>query len=209
MMKILLTFVFIFLFISCNSKKTSPTEPDEPEVQLSFTKSIERIAANDYQQSLILKAEAIYPERDSILVYTSTSFQQFIPDSNAWFWSSFDGVLIPFAITAASISYYCDLIDSLNANSGYDFFITANFEYRSKIDFKETYTFEGRDLYSNEPLPSVSYVKVYVVEMSLKWENYCGSLCGLWISHKRVIVFDESGNLLNVFYDGIIPVAVS
>ena len=96
-----------------------------------------------------------------------------------------------------------------NNINGYNFFITANFEYRAEIEFKKSYTFEGINLFTQEPLPSVSFVRVYVLNMSLKWENYCGSTCGLWISHRRIVVFDESGNLLNVFYDGPIPVIVS
>ena len=45
--------------------------------------------------------------------------------------------------------------------------------------------------------------------MSLKWEDYCGMECGLWFFHKRIVVFDEFGNLLSVFFDGPIPIAVS
>ena len=132
-----------------------------------------------------------------------------IPDSNLWFFEVFDGILIPFAITSETISYYDDLIDSFSINNGYDFFIKANFKYKAEIEFKESYTFEGKNLFTEELLPSISFERVYVVTMSLEWENYCGPVCGLWISHKRIVVFDEYGNLLNVFYDGIIPIAVS
>ncbi len=210
MKKILLIIPIIFLIISCNSKTNIPIEPEEKEIEREFTKKIERISTNNFESNLILSAESIYPNRDSVLAYMSRFIpQSSIPDSNLWFFEEFDGVLIPFAITSDAISYYDDLIDSLSANNGYKFFITANFEYRAEIQFKESYTFEGENPFTGEPLPSVSYEHVYVTTMSLKWENYCGMLCGLWISHKRIVVFDESGNLLNVFYDGPIPIMVS
>lgn len=201
---------FIFIFIYCNSKENIPTEPEEKQIDREFTKSIERVATNNFERDLIFSAESIYPNRDSVLAHMSRYVpQSSIPDSNLWFYEVFDGVLIPFAITSEAISYYDDLIDSISANNGYDFFIKANFKYRAEIEFKESYTFEGKNLITEEPLPSVSFERVYVVAMSLEWDNYCGMECGLWISHKRIVVFDESGNLLNVFYDGPIPIAVS
>ena len=200
---------FIFLFISCKSENV-PVEPERKEIKREFTKSIERVATLNLERDLIFRAESIYPNRDSVLAYMSIYIpQSSIPDSNLWFFEVFDGVLIPFAVTSEAISYYDNLIDSLSANNGYNFFIKANFEYRAEIEYKESYSFEGEDQFTGEPLPSVSFENVYVVSMALRWENYCGIMCGLWISHKRIVVFDESGNLKNVFYDGPIPIAVS
>jgi|GEM_PF-747057 len=210
MQKIVIITSIIFLIVSCNSKKDFSTEPEEPEILQKYTKSIERIAGNDFERNLIFNAEAIYPNRDSVFAYMSRYIPpSSIPDSNLWFYEVFDNVLIPFAITSHTISYYNDFIDSLSVNNGYNFFIKANFEYSADIEFKESYTFEGKNLFTEEPLPSVTFERVYVVNMSLKWEDYCGELCALWISHKRIVVFDESGNLLNIFYDGPIPIAVS
>ena len=209
MKKILLIIPFIFLVISCSSKKNTPTAPEVKEVQREFTKNIER-ANNDFERDLIFSAESIYPNRDSVLANMSHFINpSSIPDSNLWFFEVFDGILIPFAITSEAISYYDKLIDSISANNGYDFFIKANFKYKAEIEFKESYTFEGKSLFTKEPLPSVSFERVYVVTMSLDWDNYCGMDCALWISHKRIVVFDEFGNLLNVFFDGPIPVMVS
>ena len=200
---------FIFLFISCTSENV-PVGPERKEIKREFTKSIERIATLNFERDLIFSAESIYPNRDSVLSYMSIYIpQSSIPDSNLWFYEVFEGVLIPFAVASKAISYYNDLIDSLSANNGYNFFITANYEYRAGIEFKENYTFEGEDPITGEPLPTVSFENVYVVEMSLKWEDYCGMECGLWFFHKRIVVFDEFGNLLSVFFDGPIPIAVS
>ena len=209
-MKIIFLIIPIILFfISCNSKNI-PTEPDQKEIEREFTKSIERVFTNNFERDLIFNAESIYPNRDSVLVHISSYIPQYsIPDSNLWFYEVFEGVLIPFAVASKAISYYNYLIDSLSANNGYNFFITANYEYRAGIEFKENYTFEGEDPITGEPLPTVSFENVYVVEMSLKWEDYCGMECGLWFFHKRIVVFDEFGNLLSVFFDGPIPIAVS
>lgn len=209
MKKILLIGSFIFLFISCNSKNI-PTELETKEIEKEFTKSIERVYNNEFERDLIFNAESIYPNRDSVLEYMSSYIpQSSIPDSNLWFYEIFDGILIPYAITSDAISYYDDLIDSLSNNNGFNFFSTANFEYKADTEFMETYTFEGYNFLTQEPLPSVSFERVYVVTMNLKWENYCGLDCGLWIYPKRIIVFDESGNLLDIFFDGPIPIAVS
>ncbi len=42
---------------------------------------------------------------------------------------------------------------------------------------------------------------VFVAEMFLEWGHGCGNMCCLWITARRVVVFDFQGNLLKVFYD--------
>ena len=197
------------LLVSCDTKKDIPVNVEDPEPKRKFTKIIERISANDFEKNLIFNAESIYPICDSVIAYASPHLVENILENNCWFFEDFDGVLIPFAITSAGIEYYDSLIDTITAGNKYKFMINATFEYHAEIEFKETYTFEGNNLFTNEPLPSVSYDHVYIVSMSLKWSHYCGPVCGLWISHQRLVVFDELGNFLNVFYDGPIPIIVS
>lgn len=209
MKKTLLLIPIILLIVSCNSG-SFPVEPKEKEIERVFTKNIERIYSSNFESDLIFKAESVYPNRDSVLATVSPFFpQSSIPDSNLWFYDSFDGILIPFAITAESILYYSNLIDSMSANNGYNFFLKANFKYNAEIEFKTSYTFVGKNPQTDESLPSISFERVYVVDMTLDWDNYCGIDCAMWISHKRIVVFDEFGNLLNIFYDCPFPVMVS
>lgn len=206
-MKKILMVLFLGLLISCKSQSDNPTSVEEQKFE--FTKNIERNAKNDFENNLILKAEAVYPPRDSVLAIMPPELAKANPVAEYWYYSQFDGILIPYAVNSGAINYYSRMIDSLNANNGYNFLLSAKFDYSADIKFKESYTFEGKNLFSGRQMPSVSFSRVYVVSMTLKWENYCGPVCGLWISHQRVVVLDESGNILRVFYDGPIPVAVS
>ena len=206
----LLILVFLSLIISCDTKKDVPVNvEEEPTPKRKFTKTIERIFANDFEKNLIFNAESIHPICDSVIACAPSHLHEYIRENNCWFFEAFDGVLIPYAITSDGIEYYDSLIDTMTAGNKFKFIINATFEYHAEIEFKETYTFEGNSLFNNEPLPTVSYERVYVVSMTLKWDQYCGPLCALWISHQRVVVFDEFGNPLNVFYDGPIPIVVS
>lgn len=204
MIKKYLLLAALGFLVSCNSDTTTSVK-DEPD---KFTKKIERVASNEFEMNLIYKAESIYPPRDSVIAHIYL-LSHSIPDTNLWFYSDFEDILIPYAITSEAISFYDNLIDLISEKNGNNYYYTANFEYRAEIEFNESYTFEGNDPISGEPLPSVSFERVYVVNMILKWKHYCGVVCGLWLTHNRIVVFDESGNLLNVFYDGPILVAVS
>lgn len=195
--------------IGCIRDMNGPKLDIENEIERSYTKIITRISENSFEDSLIFEAEKIYPDRDSVLAVVHPSEIKFIPETGYWFYSTFDCVRLPYAITKDAIKYYEDLIDSLNAGNIYQFIITAEFGYNAIITFEDSFTFNESDPFTEEPLPIVIFEKVYVVEMSLRWSHYCGPECGLWINHRRIIVFDKNGNLLNVFLDGLSPVAVS
>jgi hypothetical protein len=193
-------FFLLFLFAlnySCNK------ETKEPEIETSYTKSIERISSNDFEKNLIEIAENTYPARMEVLAAAVFSNIQ-IPDSAYWYYNSFDGIYIPYAITAGAIDYYSALIDDLNAGRVNSIFVTASFEYKADVEFKNNYSIS-----ENEKTGPDLYSEVYVVNMNLKWENYCGSLCAMWISKKRTVVFNQAGELLKVYFDGAEPVAVS
>ena len=198
----------LFFIISCRLDFSSLENDQDEEIYRSYTKIISRVSSKSFEDSLIFEAEKIYPDRDSVLAAVDPNEHFSIPETAYWFYSTFDGVYLPYAITNDAITYYDNIIDSLNAGV-YQCFITAEFEYTAKISFKEEYTFDEDDPLTLEPFPIVSFARVYVLHMSLKWSHYCGPLCGLWINHKRIVIFDEYGNLLNVFLDGKRPVAVS
>ncbi len=179
----------------------------EAEVERSYSESIVREAANDFEASLIAQAEAVYPPRDSVIAAAWDPAQ--VPETEYWYYAGFDGVRIPYAITGDAVAYYADLIDALEAGERLQFLTEASLDYRVAVSFRTAYTFEGVDPETLEPLPSESFERVYVVEMSLAWYQYCGDLCAMWIDHERVVVFDEAGTLLRVFLDGPRPVAVS
>lgn len=195
--KLLLLPVFLLLFFSCI------TESQEQQEERVFTKSVERISANNFEKNLIDAAEKYYPPREDVVIVAGTSKLE-IPQTKYWFYSVFDGVYIPYAITIDAIQYYSGLIDDFNSGKKETFFITAKFEYKAEVKFYNDFSVK-----STESQATDMYKSVYVVTMNLKWENYCGSLCALWINKERVVVFNQAGELIKVHFDGITPVAVS
>ncbi len=188
-----------FLTVSCIKEK------DEDQERV-YTQLIERISTNEFEAGLIEKAEKQYPPRDEVIEVASTWLE--IPNSAYWFYDNFDGVNIPYAITEDAVEYYSDLIDQLNENKEDNFFLTADFTYKAKISFKENYTSPSTNS-QNEMVIREEFSSVYVVELSLKWQQYCGSLCAMWIDKERTAVFSESGELLKIFLDGPIAIPVS
>ena len=184
----------------------------EPEVKRSYTKTVVREAASEFEASLIAQAEAVYPPRDTVVARAWDPAQ--VAETEYWYHHSFDGVRIPYALTGDAVAYYADLIDTLQADTSeagerLRSFTHASLDYKATASFRDVYTFEGEDPLTREPLPSESFERVYVVHMSLEWSQHCGNLCAMWISHERVVVFDEAGTLLRVFLDGPRPSTVS
>ena len=195
--------LFVTFVTGCDSGDVTP------EIERSYTKSIVREADSDFEADLITAAETTYPPRDSVLAVLRPEQREGIPETGYWYYSSFDGVLIPFAITADAVAYYSNLIDELESGKKLQFLMKATFEYRASVTFEETYTFEDENPMSTDIHASATFEKVYVVRMALNWYQYCGPICAMWIDHERVVVFDESGAVIQVFLDGPHPVAVS
>jgi hypothetical protein len=119
-----------------------------------------------------------------------------------WWFASFDGVRIPYALTRASVAYYLRLTEAFRTG---DFDSVGTFpmqsssvEYTATINRRPDFVYEGNH-----------FEDVYVVEMDLSWSDVCGNLCGLWFSKKRVVVLSLDGNLRAVFGDGVTTFMVS
>ena len=194
----------LFLLAACDAA-VNELETDETATERSYTKTIEREGTSAFEASLIAQAEAAYPPRDSVLAAVLPEQHGQIPETGYWYYSSFDGVLIPYAITGDAVTYYSALIDSLERETS-AFFTQAELEYKADVSFEEAYAAPSPEGVAS---PQESFERVYVVSMSLKWFQYCGSLCAMWIDQQRVVVFDASGTLLRVFLDGPTSVLVS
>ena len=197
---LLLLTVSLILFTHC-----SVENEDEPE--RIYTKSIERIFSGVFEEGLIEQTENYYPAREEVLE-VATPYAGEIPETGYWFYESFDGVLIPFALTGDAVDYFSELIDEFNQNKESNFFISAELEYKAVVSFENVYA--SPDIDSNGiPVETEYYESVYVVHCTLAWFQYCGSLCAMWIDKERIAVFDEEGTLLKVYLDGPISVPVS
>ncbi len=181
-------------------------EENEPEAEKSYTKSIERISSGSFEAGLIETAETVYPPRQDVIQAAGTWTE--VPVSGYWYYNSFDGVYIPYAITSDAINYYSGLIEQFNQEPEGNFFLTADFRHQATVSFKENYQSPALNSLG-EPLIPQEYENVYVVEMKLEWEQYCGSLCAMWIDKERIVIFNKSGGLLDIFLDGPVSVPVS
>lgn len=195
--------LFVSLFMGCSIADVEP-EPEQ-EIVRSYTKSVVREAENELEESLIARAEAIYPARDSVLA--ATFHPERIPDSGFWYFAGFDRVLLPYAITVDAVAYYSNLIDALSKGEAADNvqkLVRADLEYRAVVAFSEAYDLLGRDA-----KVQASFERVNVVELSLKWSEVLGIDHAMTFWQHRVIVFDEAGALVGVFMDGRPVIAVT
>ncbi|MDX8337650.1 hypothetical protein SLH46_00555 [Draconibacterium sp. IB214405] len=196
--------LLMLAFVSC-SDSSDDNELEMPE--RSYTKLIERNSDNTFEAELITKAESYYPSRQEVIDAAEWSGME-VPETAYWYYNSFDGVPIPYCITIDAIDYYSDLIDMYNANREDVFFYTAEFTYSANVAFHDNYTSPDKNS-MGEAVEPQSFESVYVVTLDLYWTDYCGSLCAMWIEKQRIVVFNESGDLLEVFMDGEISVPVS
>ena len=200
----LLLSLFMLALVSCNDS-SDDNEFEMPE--RSYTSLIERNTDNSFEADLITKAESYYPPREDLVAATEWSGLE-VPETAYWYYNSFDGVLIPYCITTDAVDYYTTLIEEFNANEDDVFFLTAEFSYSANVEFHDSYS--SPDENSNgETVEPQNFESVYVVTLNLYWMDYCGPLCAMWIEKQRIAVFDESGDLLEVFMDGTISVSVS
>ncbi|MEM1096856.1 MAG: hypothetical protein AAGJ10_19835 [Bacteroidota bacterium] len=170
-----------------------------------FTKSINRESTTAFEAELLARAEATYQPRDSVLVNLSAEERLELPESDYWYYTSFEDVRIPYAITGDAVSYYSDLIDVMNTGSDNSALRSAALEYQASSLFRPSYTIIGVDPITGERLANDTLDRVYVVEISLRWASGCGEDCSISIDRERLIVFDEQGNLLRVLFDGPVP----
>jgi hypothetical protein len=78
----------------------------------------------------------------------------------------------------------------------------------AEVNFHNSYTSPSENSVGTSVEPEI-FSSAYVVELTIKWEQYCGPLCAMWINKKRIVVFNQAGQLLRVFLDGPVSVAVS
>ena len=205
-----LLIVLLAVLAGCDLIGTDSNDSEHaPEIYREYTKSVVRESDSELEEKLIERAEAAYPPRDSVLKVVPSQRRDFIPKDGYWFYSSFDGVLIPYAITREAVDYYSDLIDALKSGDELQFITKADLRYFAKVDFHEEYVFDEKDPRTGRPLPEEVFNRVYVVQMTLEWSQYCGLECAMWIDQSRLVLFDQSGELLRIFRDGRHPVAVS
>lgn len=174
---------------------------DDGEFVIEIARSFE----DERQACLILEAEAAWPERQEILDLIGDGQKQAwagVTDEPLWWFRTFDGVRIPYAITEACLPYYLGLIEAFMAGdfsqAGGIAMKKAKLEYSASVEHHETFTHEKR-----------TFQDVDVVSLSLHWFQFCGGECAMGFGKERIVVFGPDGGVLAVFGDGETPYIVS
>ena len=161
--------------------------------------SIERKFANEKEEKLLQIAEAVYPLEHKVKQNARADLKN--GGKRQWWCSSFDGVLIPYAITNSAVAYYLDLSDGFRTGKPkivHPLMRFTTFGYTAEIARHETYT-AGASTFRN----------VYVVSLGMAWSQYCNALCGMFFVASRTVVLNEEGKVLLVQNDECASYVVS
>jgi hypothetical protein len=171
----------------------------------SHTVVIRRIYDGSDQAKLILAAESAVPKREDVIRAMRDSGKEALeaaPCEHPWWSATFDKVFVPYAITAEAVSYYTDLSEAFRKGD----FSGANGIKMQKSDLVYVAIVTQQRCFEYE---DKEFENVSVVTMDLWWNQYCGSECAMDFRKKRVVVFDQDGNVLHIFHDGKTLYAVS
>lgn len=162
---------------------------------------IERVFQTEFEEQLILVAEAIDPNREAVLVVFDGDTSD-LPAEGLWWYRDFDTVRILYAITGDAIEYYVGLVE-MWGERGIDeyadiFWRRSELTYRADVESMASFTIDGQ-----------TFENLYVVSMRLEWYAYCGTVCAHFFEKERTVVFSEEGTLLAVFGDGETRLGIS
>ncbi len=183
-----------------------------------FRASVLRVAGNADDARLIAMAEQLYPTPDAVIATAKTSDERNRllataagvslnrlrvaqrPAGNQvdrWWLDAFDETWIPFAVTASAVDYYLGRVHDYAAG-------------RSPFGFSAT---DGADhgsfSYTARVKPSSEPGIARIVELHLRWDYWCGMLCGMGFAHTRRVFFDAAGRAVRLEGDGRPEVVVS
>jgi len=174
--------------------------PYDKVSQGAFGYTIMRRANSVEEREILRIAEAAYPDSSAVIKMAADYPRRPSPDErDLWWYTTFDDVRIPFALTAGSVDYYIRKMDELQRR---EFplplppppFTTrphGDLTYGAWVEHREAHEMDGR-----------RFENVWVVTMKLKLNLYFGSLSALDFIKERVVVIDADGRVLAVVGDG-------
>jgi hypothetical protein len=171
----------------------------------AFDATVNRSFRNPDEERLIRIAEETYPPTEAVLAIAKSvsGSEALSKERRLWWYDTFDGVRIPYAVTMDAVRYYLGLTQALGRGDSTQTagirMKRSHFSYYARISNRTaTYSRDGR-----------VFKDVYVVEMGLKWSNYCGSLCACSFRLDRTVLIRPDGTVLCVFGDQKPMVTVS
>lgn len=175
-----------------------------PELPLDTTETLaggrhsiridRRVAPEDL--GFVIRAEQMFPSSDLIEADVADflegrggnwprSFQEARDRPGPrWWWRTFDEVPIPWAVTGHTAR---DLAATVRrfATEPLSFFSPG-----TEVEFSYVATVEAGENGTRR------------VTLTAVWKMSCGSLCGLWFQHQRVVTFDSDGAVVEIQGDG-------
>jgi hypothetical protein len=178
--------------------------PDQSR-EAPFVIEIQRTFADATKAELIRRAE-LAEVRETPIVPEETDPPRRVVRAavggSLWCTTPFDGVNSACAVTSDALAYYVSVIESFGRSEWQlthgVVMLSAALRYEAKVEHHAEVEIEGH-----------VFQDVDVVEMSLSWRQYCGSLCAMGFQKQRAVVFDADGRLVAVFFDGAPSVMVS
>ncbi len=176
------------------------------EEEGEFHLKILRSYGDDKEGKLLLLAETAQPPRDDVIaaIQPGAGAQSIGAEVGQplWWYASFDGIRVPWAVTSDAIAYYVGVIDSFREG---DFGPSAGVAMQ-----KAALTYEA-DIkrVSHIEMEGKAFDDVYVAHLVLGWSQYCGSECAMAFFKERTVVLTDSGNVLAIFGDGKTKYVVS
>jgi hypothetical protein len=182
-----------------------------------FRATVLRSARTPHERDLIALAERLYPDPETLLAALPDSayrarvlamasgkpgvFKVAQRDAGAsgdrWWLDHFDATWLPFAVTGGTVDYYLGRLRDLAA--GRSPFVL------SPKDNGDSGAFE----YQATVRPTSDADVAYIVELRIRWDYSCGSLCAVYFRHTRVVWFDAQGKPVRITGDGRPEVIVS
>jgi hypothetical protein len=181
------------------------TTPQKPTVLTQeserHTIQIQRTFTTDEDLHFITIAENSYPDREKVLAVArmERSNMKNIPETEKlWWYSGFDDVRIPYAITAEAVQYYADLVKQYREKKwNSDIEPRSKLVYSASVKFYPKYSHQDRD-----------FTDVHIVRMKLYFSADWASLAGMRFHKERTVVLDKKDQVLVIFGDGITSVGV-
>lgn len=161
----------------------------------TFKANISRKFANKEEERLLKIAETLYPTAEEKKKNCSKPVLG-NPTEVDWACGSFDGYLIPYAVTKSTVVYFLNLTDDFR--TGKRQMKTSSLKYIAEVKF-----------YPNFQLKGQKFTNVYHVSMDFNWSHVCGDLCALAFGKVRTVIMDKTGKVLLVDGDKETPVMVS
>lgn len=178
------------------------TIPSESSRQGNYSILIKREYGSAQEEKLLLKAEALYRNPDSVDLKLLKDWRYIadkyiaLPDGEPkWWTASTKPILGAELVTTEAVLYYYNITQTLRNNDGKvkedSFkFSTASLKYESSIRKMDMYERGGK-----------TFRDVYIANMTLTWAQLCGMLCGSGFTRNKVVVMTPNGEILEMFLD--------